>query len=326
MKLSELAGRLDAELLGDGNIEIRSVAALDTAGPGQLSFLANPRYLRQLQTTGASAVIVEKSVRSDRTALLLCRDPYYAFREAVVALHGFRTHPFEGVHPKAHVEPSAVIGPQTVIYPGCYIGPRVRIGAGCILYPNVVVYEDCVIGDRCILHAGVSIGADGFGFATHEGVHHKIPQIGNVIVEDDVEIGPNSSISRAALSSTVIGKGTKIDQNVVIGHNTRVGPHCLLVAQVGIAGSCTLGHHVVLAGQVGVAGHRRIADGVQVAAQGGVMQDIETPGQYGGTPTLPLPQARRVWVTYGELPAMQRKLRELEQRLADLMAEDGGIL
>jgi UDP-3-O-[3-hydroxymyristoyl] glucosamine N-acyltransferase len=263
-------------------------------------------------------------VRVDDVALLRVRDPVLAFSRAITALHGDRQHPHRGVHPKAYVEPTATIGENTVVYPGCVIGPRVKVGRDCVLYPNVVVYEDCVIGDRCIVHGGTVIGADGYAYATSEGVHHKIPQIGNVVIEDDVEIGPNCTISRAALDSTVIGKGTKIDQQVVVGHNVRMGPHCLLVAQVGLAGSVTLGHHVVLAGQTGVAGHLKIGDNIQVGGKSGVMYDLEEPGAYVGIPAMPYSYGRRVYSVFAELPELLKRVRDLEAQLKEFQGEEGG--
>ncbi|HRK29768.1 MAG TPA: UDP-3-O-(3-hydroxymyristoyl)glucosamine N-acyltransferase [Tepidisphaeraceae bacterium] len=326
MKLSELAERIDAELIGDGAIEIASVGPLDNSRAGQVSFLANAKYIKQLETTGASAVIVGKSVRVDNVPLLVTRDPYLAFSKAIVALHGYRQHPFSGVHPKAFVEPTASIGAGTVVYPGAYVGHRVAIGRDSIIYPNVVIYEDCVIGDRCIIHGGAVIGADGYGFASSSGEHHKIPQIGNVVIEDDVEIGPGTTISRAALESTVIGKGTKIDQQVVIGHNVKIGQHCLIVAQVAIAGSTTVGHHTTLAGQVGVAGHLTIGDKVTVGAQSGVMHDLEEPGIYAGTPAMPFAHARRVYSIFSELPELQKRIKELEARVEELTADGPEIV
>lgn len=328
MKLSELAKQIDAELIGDGAIdigaiEVTSVGPLESARPGSVSFLANAKYIKQLETTAASAVIVGKNVRVDRVPLLITRDPYFAFSKAIVALHGHRKHPFAGVHPKATIEVTATVGAGTVVYPGAYVGARAKIGDGCILYPNVVVYDDCIIGDRCIIHAGAVIGADGYGFALNNGEHHKIPQIGNVIIEDDVEIGPNTTISRAALESTTIGRGTKIDQSVVIGHNVKIGTHCLLVAQVAIAGSTTIGHHTTLAGQVGVAGHLTIGDKVTVGAQAGVMHSLDEPGIYMGTPAMPFAHARRVYSIFSELPELQKRIKELEARVEELTADEG---
>jgi UDP-3-O-[3-hydroxymyristoyl] glucosamine N-acyltransferase len=319
MRLEELARRIEAELVGDGSIEVTSVSTLEKAGPGQVSFLSNPKYQKQLETTGASAVIVAPRVNSTaKVTLLKAADPYFAFSRAVIALHGFRKHPHEGIHPAAHVHPTATIGARTVIYPGVFIGPGVRIGDDCIVYPNAVIYDDCVIGNRVIIHAGAVIGVDGFGFATNKGVHHKIPQIGSVVIEDDVEIAANSTIERGALENTVIGKGTKIDNLVVVGHGTRIGAHGLLVAQTGIAGSVTVGHHVIMGGQVGVAGHLKIGDNVTIAAKGGVMNDIEDQSILIGTPAMPASQARRVYSIFTQLPELLERVRQLEQQVEEL--------
>lgn len=318
MRLDELAGKIGAELVGDGGIEVSGVAALEDAVPGQLSFLANAKYAKQLETTNASAVIVQGKVNSPRLALLKTQDPYFAFRNAVVLLHGYRRHPFKGVHPRATVDETATVGDGTVIYPGAYVGPRARIGRDCILYPNAVVYDDCILGDRVILQAGAVVGGDGFGYATHNGEHHKIPQVGNVILEDDVEVGPNSTISRAALGSTMIGKGTKIDMLVVVGHASKIGPHGLLVAQVGIAGSTSVGHHVTMGGQVGVAGHLKIGDNVTVAAQSGVMNDIEDQTIVIGSPAMPAAYARRVYTIFTQLPQVLERIKGLEQQVEEL--------
>ena len=294
---------------------VSSVNTLEDASPGQLSFLSNPKYEKQLGTTLASAVIVGNGVECDRLTLLRAKDPYLALQKAVVALHGFRAHPHSGIHPKAFIDPSAQVGVRTVIYPGAYVGPGVKIGSDCVLYPNVVIYDRCVIGDRVILHAGAVIGADGFGYATSGGIHHKIPQIGNVVLEDDVEVGANSTIDRAALGSTTIGRGTKIDNQVAIGHNVKTGPGCLIVAQAGVAGSTTLGHHVVLGGQVGVAGHLDIGDKVMAAAQCGIIGSIEADEVILGSPSMPISHARRVYAIFRELPELASRIRQLEKQL-----------
>ncbi|HZN64219.1 MAG TPA: UDP-3-O-(3-hydroxymyristoyl)glucosamine N-acyltransferase, partial [Tepidisphaeraceae bacterium] len=256
--LRELAAEIGAVVEGDPQVTVSAVNTLEEATAGQVSFLSNARYVRLLETTRASAVIVAPQVRSGRVALLKTPDPYFAFTKAVVKLHGYRKHPHVGIHPAAHVDPTASVGEGSVLYPGVYVGPRARIGRDCILYPNVVVYDDCVLGDRVTVHAGCSIGHDGFGFATAKGpdgvvAHHKIPQVGNVVIEDDVEIGANCAIDRATLGSTVIGRGTKFSNLISIGHGARIGPHGLLVGLVGIAGSTKLGQYVTLGGQVGIA-------------------------------------------------------------------------
>jgi UDP-3-O-[3-hydroxymyristoyl] glucosamine N-acyltransferase len=258
-------------------------------------------------------VVVSPHIKSDRVALLKAKDPYYAFTQAMVLLHGYRRHPHAGVHPAAHVDPTATVGPGSVLYPGVYVGPRARVGADCILYPNAVVYDDCVLGDRVTIHAGSVIGVDGFGYATHGGVHHKIPQAGNVVIEDDVEIGANVAIERATLGSTVIGKGTKFADLIGIGHGTRIGPHGLLVSQVGVAGSVQAGHHLTLAGQVGVAGHLKIGDHVTVGAQAGVMNDVEDKTMLIGSPAMPAQHARRVYTIFSNLPDLLERVKRLEQ-------------
>jgi UDP-3-O-[3-hydroxymyristoyl] glucosamine N-acyltransferase len=318
MRLDELAKQIGGTVVGEGNIDITSVNTLEEANPGQIGFLANPKYIKQLETTRASAVIVAQRVNSDRVALVKTGDPYYAFAQAVVVLHGHRKHPHVGIHPSAHVDPAASIGENTTIYPHAFVGPRAKIGRDCIIYPNVTIYDDTVIGDRVIIHSGCAIGPDGFGYATHQGVHHKIPQIGNVVIEDDVEIGSNTSIERAAIGSTLISQGTKIDQSVVIGHGTRIGSHGLIVAQVGIAGTVTVGHHVTIAGQAGIAGHLKIGDNVTIAAKSGVMQDIGDQSIVIGMPAMPASHARRVYGIFVQLPEMVERIKQVEEQVQEL--------
>jgi UDP-3-O-[3-hydroxymyristoyl] glucosamine N-acyltransferase len=322
MTVSELAAAIGAELVGDGAPALTSAATLEAAGPGQVSFLSNRKYMDQLAATRASAVIVAPGVNQEGVTLLKTSDPYYAFSKAVVALHGFRQHPHAGVHPRAHVDETATLGEGTVVYPGAYVGPGAALGRDCILYPNATVYEGCVLGDRVIVHAGAAIGPDGFGYATHKGLHYKIPQVGNVVLEDDVEIGANACIARAALGSTVIARGTKIDALVMIGHGTRVGEHSILVAQVGVAGSCTIGHHVTLAGQVGVAGHLKIGNLVTVAAQGGVMADLDDQTIFMGSPAMPAAHARRVYSIFTQLPDLLDRVKKLEGEVGELSNGD----
>ena len=322
MTLSELARAIAAELVGDPTTTITAVNTLEDARPGEVSFLANARYVKQLEATDASAVIVAPGVTNPRVALLKAKDPYFAFAQAVVLLHGYRKHPHTGTHPRAHVDPTATIGDGTILYPGVYVGPRTRIGRDCALHPNVVVYDDCIIGDRVIIHANSSIGQDGFGYATHDGIHQKIPQVGNVIIEDDVEIGANAAIDRAVLGSTVIGRGTKINDLVAIGHNARIGPHGILVALVGVAGSVTVGHHVTMAGQVGVAGHLKIGDNVTIGAQSGVVNNVPDQSTLLGSPAMPINQARRVAAIFVQLPELNERLKKLEQLVEELGTKD----
>ncbi|HEY7119364.1 MAG TPA: UDP-3-O-(3-hydroxymyristoyl)glucosamine N-acyltransferase [Tepidisphaeraceae bacterium] len=325
MTLQELAGRINATVSGDGAVDVTSCATLDEARTGQISFLANPKYIKQLETTGATAVVVSPSVNLERAglALLKAKDPYYAFTQAVVILHGYRRHPHQGVHPTAYVDPTASVGEGTTVYPGAFVGPRAKIGRDCILYPNAVVYDDCVLGDRVTLHAGAAVGVDGFGYATHQGAHHKIPQTGNVILEDDVEIGANCAIQRATLGSTVIGKGTKFGDLIDIGHGTRIGPHGLFVGLVGIAGSVVIGHHCTIAGQAGMAGHLKVGDNVTIGAQAGIMDSIPDQTTVIGAPAMPAAQARRVYSIFTQLPELVQRIKLLEQKVEELSAEEG---
>lgn len=345
MLLSHLAQTLAADLDGDGSIEISACATLDEAVPSELSFLTASKYASKLGTTRASALIVSQSFKRPPNftlPLLKSKDPYYAFRNAIIALHGYRQHPdfssptqavlpssnpapATNISPLAYVHPTATIGDRTTIYPFVFVGPHAKIGADCILYPHVSVHNHCILGDRVILHPGVSIGHDGYGFATHAlpgqaPAHHKIPQAGITHLEDDVEIGANTCIERSTIGSTHIARGTKLGSGVVIGHGTKIGQHNLLVAQVGIAGSCTTGAYVVMGGQAGVAGHLHIADQVQLAAQSGVMTDVEEKGQYFGAPIMPAQQGRRVYSHLLNLDEIVKRVKELEKQVESLTA------
>jgi len=340
MTLKDLAGTLGAAIDGeaDATCEITGCAGIEEAGENEVTFVANVKYIRHLATTRAAAAIVGRDVdrQGCRTVLLRCDDPYYAFRQAIVALHGFRSHP-KGVDaraivdssavigqgcsimPWAYVGPRAVVGDRSVIYPHCYVGPDARIGCECILYPSVTVYETSELGDRVVLHAGCVIGHDGFGYATHAGEHHKIPHVGKVVIEDDVEMGANCAVDRATVGVTRIGKGTKLSDLVAIGHGARLGRHNMLVGQVGIAGSAETGDYVVMGGQVGVAGHIRIGDQTQIAAKAGVSADIpDQGGQYGGAPAVPFADAKRSMMAIKQLPRYVQKIRAMERRIEEL--------
>jgi len=330
--LQELATLVGGHVVGDGSTLIRAASTLSRAGKDHITFLANAKYQKQLATTGAAAVIVGKEMPS-HTPLLVAKDPYYAFMQIVVELHGHRAHGKTGISRRAHVARSAKvskdcdihdfvtisdgahIGKRCVLYPGVFIGPNVKMGEDCLLYPNVCIYEGSVIGNRVIVHANSAIGEDGFGFATHDGEHHKIPQIGIAIVEDDVEIGACCGIERGTLSDTVIGKGSKLGDMVAIGHGTVIGPHCLLVAQVGIAGSTTIGHHCTLGGQVGVVGHITIGNNVTIGAQAGVINNIPDGQTVVGAPAIEIGRARRAYSLIQYLPDIRQSIRRLEKKL-----------
>ncbi len=339
-----LAAHVGGVVLGDSARLIARCHGLSGAKPTDITFVANAKYMRQLATTEAGCVVVARQVsqtsiaRDGKAPLTLIQtdDPYFSFREIVVLMHGFRRHPGVGISPLASVAASARIGKNVNLHPFAYVGENAVIGDGCniysgvtimegavigdecILYPSCTIYDQCVLGKRVILHAGVVIGSDGYGFATHNGVHHKIPQIGAVTLEDDVEIGGNSVVERAAMETTRIGRGTKLGNGVVIGHNCNIGQHNLLVSQVGIAGSTSTGHHVVLAGQVGVAGHLHIGDMVTAAAQTGIAGDIPAKQVVWGTPSLEIHQAKRVFAQLAHLPELVKRVRVLESELKKL--------
>jgi len=336
MTLAELAELIGGELTVPGDVPIRGMASIELAGPREVTFLANARYERHMKDTRAAAVIVGSQYAGPGERLIRCEDPYFAFREGMVALYGRREPHFEGIDPRACIDPSAelgegvrvgafaVIGPRasigagTTIYPGVYVGPDVRIGSDCTLWPNVTLYDGTIVGSRVRIHAGTSIGQDGFGYATHGGAHHKIPEAGWVELEDDVEIGACCAIERATLGATVIGAGTKFADLIAIGHGTRLGKHCLMVSQSGIAGSTSVGDYCVFAAQSGMVGHIRIGDGVQVAAQSGVTNDVPAGQQVLGSPATPLGDARRAMVLTSRLPQMRSALRNLTKEVAEL--------
>ncbi|MEM6561522.1 MAG: UDP-3-O-(3-hydroxymyristoyl)glucosamine N-acyltransferase [Planctomycetota bacterium] len=322
MRLSELAEKIGATLDGDGDIEVTGVGPLDAAGTGDVTFLANRKYADQVAETNASAVIVAPGVSTKGKPALRAENPYLAFTLAVVELVGFRKHPHEGIHPLAHVDPTATVGDGTTIYPFVYVGPGATIGKDCVLFPNVCVYDGCVLGDRVTLHAGTVIGQDGFGYATQSGVHHKIPQAGNAVIGDDVEMGANCAVDRATLGSTTVGTGSKFSDLVAIGHGAQVGEHALLVAQVGIAGSTAIGHHATLGGQVGVAGHLKIGDNVTAAAQSGITDNVPDQTTVLGSPAIPISKGRRVAVLTKQLPDLLDRIKKLEQAVEELQTDN----
>ncbi|MBI5725697.1 MAG: UDP-3-O-(3-hydroxymyristoyl)glucosamine N-acyltransferase [Planctomycetes bacterium] len=339
MTVNELAGLLGGRVEGDGQKIIRGVGPLDCAKGDELAFLANVRYEKHLATTGAAAILVGDDFKggvSSGAALVYCKDPYFSFRQAMVEFYGFRQAEFAGVDSRANIDQTAklaegvrvaafatvargsTIGPRTAVYPGVYIGPNCRIGADCTLYPNVVLYDGTIMGDRVTIHAGSSIGHDGFGYATHKGVHEKIPTAGWVEIGDDVELGACCTIDRAAMGPTVIGPGTKFSNLIAIGHGTKMGKGCLMVAQSGLAGSVTCGDYCVFAGQAGVVGHVHIGDGVRVGAQSGVTNDIPAGKEVLGSPAIDLSEARRNYILITQLSEMRKKLNRMEKEMEHL--------
>jgi UDP-3-O-[3-hydroxymyristoyl] glucosamine N-acyltransferase len=338
--LGELAEYIGGRLYGDPNIVITSASTLGRAHEGDISFLVNRRYQKQLKTTKASAVIVGKETTDTSVPLIIADDPYYAFMQIMVLLHGHRKHKKVGISTRASISDSAKVGVDChihdfvtiadeakigdgcIIYPGVFVGQGAQIGNDSIIYPNVSIYNECKIGNRVIINANSTIGEDGFGYASYKGIHHKIPQIGGLVIEDDVEIGACCGIERGTLGDTIIGQGSKLGDLVTIGHGAKIGPHCLLVAQVGIAGSTTLGHHCIVGGQVGIVGHINIGNNVTIAAQAGVVNNIPDGQVVLGAPAIEANQGKRAYSMIQYLPEMRQNIRNLQSQIEQIVASD----
>jgi UDP-3-O-[3-hydroxymyristoyl] glucosamine N-acyltransferase len=338
MKLSELATLLEGRLVGNGNAEITGVKGLSDAANGDVSFFADSRYKKALLTTEATALIVKEPIEDLKCSFIIVENPYYAFAKTLAIFPKKVYHP-QGVSDKALIDASAQIGANaiiypgafisanvsigdnSVIYPGVFIGQNTVIGRDALIYPNVVIREYIQIGNNVIIHPGAVIGADGFGYVFDKGQHNKIPQIGGVIIEDNVEIGANSTIDRATIGATLIKKGAKIDNLVQVAHNVVVGSHCVLVSQTGISGSSTLGNGVIIAGQSGIGDHVNIADGVTIGSKSGVGGDVKTRGVYTGIPAIPHKKWLRAQSIFAKLPELLSRLRLIESKL-NINAED----
>jgi UDP-3-O-[3-hydroxymyristoyl] glucosamine N-acyltransferase len=334
--LEAVARAIDGTVVGDGSVEITGVAGIREAREGELTFLANPRYEPYLELTQASAVIVSENHRNIGKPLIENPNPYLAFLKAVRLFAGEKERPRPGVHPTAVVSPGASVpadacvgphvvleagarlGARAVVHAGCYIGGNAVLGDEVLLYPRVTVREECVLGDRVIVHSGTVIGSDGFGFVRDGDVYRKLPQVGNVEIGDDVEIGANVTIDRATTGTTRVGAGSKIDNLVQIAHNVQIGRNCIIVAQVGISGSTVLGDHVVLAGQVGIVGHIEIGDGASVGAQSGVSKSVKAGERMFGHPARPLREAKRIEASIRNLPELIQTVRALKRRVEEL--------
>lgn len=331
--LDELAARLGGEVVGSGSLVVAGVRPLADAGPEHLSFYHNRRYLQAAQASLAGGLLVASSEGFAGRNLLVVREPYAALAEVLALFHP-SDRPAPGVHATAVVASSAalgegvsigghavvgeraVIGERAVVGAGCFIGDDACIGQDTILHPHVVVEPRCQVGARCVLHAGVVIGSDGFGFATVRGEHRKVPQVGIVVLEDDVELGANVCVDRATLGETRIGRGSKVDNLVQIAHNVRVGEGSLLVAQSGISGSTELGHHVVMAGQSGAVGHLRLAERTVVTAKTGVTEDTRPGETVSGFPSRPHREWLKAMAHLYQIEDLKRRISELERRLA----------
>jgi UDP-3-O-[3-hydroxymyristoyl] glucosamine N-acyltransferase len=337
MHLSEVAGKVGLTFSGH-DLDISGVNTLALAGPTELAPLLHRKYLPELAASQAGAVLCEEKAAPEGRTCLLSTNVKLDWAR-VVALFAKPQGCFTGVSPQAYVHPEAKLAPDVVVYPFAFVGARATVGQGTTLFPGVYVGEDChlgqdcilypncvlmaatILGDRVVIHAGAVLGSDGYGYAQGPSGHVKIPQVGNVIVGNDVEIGANTAIDRAALDATRIGDGTKVDNLVQIAHNVQTGKHCLIISQVGIAGSTKLGNGVVLAGQVGLRDNISLGDGVQVAAQSGVGVDLPPGALVGGSPSMDAATYLKMSLTLPKLPELARRVRRLEKALEDRSGE-----
>ena len=335
--LAQIADRIGGKLSGKPEIEIDGVAQVDKAVKGKITFVANPKYKQALQDTSASAVIIDqKAGITPSIPFIIVTDAYFGFLQTFLLFNPAKRiledgiHPGAVVHNSANVSPEAaiganayigagvVVGSKTLIFPNCVILDNTKIGDGCILYPSVTIRENCAIGNRVIIHNGAVIGSDGFGFAFHEGKYHKIPQMGKVVIEDDVEIGANTTIDRATMGETVLKRGVKLDNLIQIAHNCVIDENTVIAAQAGVSGSTSIGKNVVIAGQVGLVGHIKIGDGAQLGAQSGVTNDIPKGAIYFGYPARPAMRAKRIEAVVSNLPDLKKRIRSMEKEITEL--------
>jgi UDP-3-O-[3-hydroxymyristoyl] glucosamine N-acyltransferase len=335
ISVSEVAKHVSGEVLGDEALRLTGFASAQNAREGDLTFADKADFFQAAESSAASAVIIAGEFKSDKKTLIRVHNARVAVARLLPLFFPPRAWS-PSVDPSAKIAKSAVIAKTAHIGPGCVVGENARIGERSVLmggnhlgngsrigedvrlFPNVVIYSETVIGNRVTIHAGTIIGSDGYGYVFDEGKHRKVLQVGNVVIQDDVEIGANSAIDRAALGSTTIGKGTKLDNLVHVAHNVVIGSHCLVMGQAGFAGSTQLGDYAVIAAQAGIAGHLKLGRQSTVGAKSGVMRDVPDGGTVVGAPAVPDKQAKRQWVAVQQLPEMIRKMRTLEKELEEL--------
>ena len=333
--LGEIGEIVGGKVVGRSDISISGVSGIEEAKEGDITFFVNPKFFPLLYKTHASAILVAKEIPDCNRAMIIVPNPYMAFAKLINLFYVEKRKPVGvdrntvigenvrfgkdlSVYPFVVIEDNVEIGDRVTVMPGSFIGRNSKIDEDTIIYPNVSVREGTEIGKRVIIHSGTSVGSDGFGFVQENGKHIKIPQVGSVVIEDDVEIGSNVSIDRATLGKTIIKKGTKIDNLVQIGHNVTIGENNILVSQVGISGSCVIGDNVLLAGQVGIADHVRIGDYVVVGAKSGVGKDIKANSVVSGAPAYPHHKWRRTQVCLPKLPEMFKRMMSLEKKISKL--------
>jgi len=341
MSLREVAELVGGRIVGDPHRAVARMAPLDEAGPSDLSLLADPRYRAQAGLSAAGALLVKEGLEVEGRDQVVVKDPHLGLTQLLPALHpvpdpapGISSAAFVDTEARigegasvgafAVIEKGAAIGRGATIGAGCYVGEGSVIGDGTRLHPNTTVARQCRLGDRVIVHSGTVIGSDGFGYATSGGEHRKVPQVGSVVIEDDVEIGAGVTIDRGSIGTTVVGRGTKIDNLVQIGHNVHIGRGCLIVAQVGISGSTRIGDGTVFAGQSGAAGHLSIGAGVVVASKSAVYGDLPDKAFVAGIPATDHRIWKKAQALYARLPEMRRRLMDLEERVASMERRGDG--
>jgi len=335
--VGEIAKVLGGEVVGEPSVIIKGVSGIKEARHGEIAFVANPKYLSLIDESAASAIITSKDVKSASKPIIRTENPSLAFAKTISLFMPDEAKRPEGIHPSAVIgknvklgenaaiqaycviEEGAEVGEGSILYAGVYLGQKAKIGKDCIIYPYVSIREKITIGDRVIIHNGTVIGSDGFGFAKLRGIHHKIPQIGTVIIEDDVEIGANVTIDRARFDKTLIGRGTKIDNLVQIAHNVIIGENSIIVAQAGISGTTVVGKNVTVAGQAGLVGHISVGDNAIVAAQAGVTKSVAPNTCVSGYPAKPHKIAKRINAYVQKLPNLFKQVAELEKKIENAL-------
>ncbi len=335
----QIAALVNGKIEGDPSTKVNKLAKIEEGTPGSLTFLSHPKYVPYLKTTGASVIIISEGItdeKSETATLIKVKDSRQAFTILMEAYHKQQfaktgIEEFANISSKAtvakdvYVGSFAYIGDHTTIaegsrvYPNTYIGENCKIGKNCIIYPGVKVYRDSVIGDNCTLHSGVVVGSDGFGFVPNdENNYRKMPQVGNVIIENNVEIGSNTTIDRATMGSTIIHKGVKLDNLIQIGHNVEIGENTVIAAQSGVAGSTKIGANCMIGGQVGIIGHLTIGNRVKIAAQSGIGSNVDDDSIIQGSPALDHMDYKKAYVVFRHLPEMSKKIKELESKIESL--------
>jgi UDP-3-O-[3-hydroxymyristoyl] glucosamine N-acyltransferase len=341
----QIALLVSGTIEGSPDTTVTSFGKIEEATAGQLSFLANPKYEDYLYSTKASLIIVNENLQLQKNisaTLVRVKDAYSAFATLLTTYQNLKAQQKKGIETPSHIASSAslgtdvfvgafayigekvTIGNNTKIFPGVYIAENVRIGNNTTIHAGVKIYEDCVIGNDVIIHAGTVVGSDGFGFAPQpDGSYQKVPQIGNVIIEDQVEIGANTTIDRATMGSTIIKKGVKLDNLIQIAHNVEIGSQTVIAAQTGISGSTKLGQKIMIGGQAGIAGHLNIADGVKIAGGAGVTKNLDGEGKsYAGFPAEEAKQSLKTQVYTRQLPELEKRVKELEKLVAELVQKE----